>query len=267
MKPIMTILKELIVNIHLIIRLAVYEVKGSYQGHYLGVFWQFLSPALQLFLYWFVFGVGLRSGKPVGETPFFIWLMVGLIPWFFLSGSILQGSNSIYSKVNLVSKMKFPVSVLPSITIVGKAFGFMLMLLILFFILFVYGINPGLYLLQLPYYLLSIFAFLFATTLLFSTISTIVRDFQQIIQSSMRMLLYLSGIFWDINRLPDVFVGILKLNPLYYIIAGFRDTFLGQQWFFDDWQYTLYFWSTTLLILFIGSVVHIRFRKQFIDYI
>lgn len=261
------VLKEQYSNFHLIVRLSSYDIKSTYQMHYLGVLWQFLLPAIQIFLYWFVFGLGIRGGQPVDGVPFFIWLIVGLIPWFFISPSIIQGSNSIYSRVNLVSKMKFPVSLLPSITIMSNAFQFLMMIAVLVLILFIYHINLGIYFIQLPYYMLCLFTFLFAITLLCSTISTIVRDFQLVLQALMRMLLYLSPVLWDTSQLNYVLQFILKLNPLYYIIEGFRDTFLGYGWFYEDWAYTLYFWAFTLFILLIGSAAHIKFRNKFVDYL
>ncbi|AJI21140.1 ABC transporter permease [Priestia megaterium] len=261
------ILQEQSSNLHLIFRLALYDIKSKYQMHYLGAVWQFLNPAIQVLLYWLVFGLGIRGGQPIDDVPFFAWLIVGLIPWFFISPVIIQGANSVYTKVNLVSKMKFPVSVLPTITIISNGLQFIVMLLVLGVIFLVYGINPGIYIVQLPYYIFSLLVFLFAFTLLFSTISTIIRDFQLVLQSVMRMMLYLLPVLWDTSKLPHLFQTILKLNPLYYILEGFRYTLLEHVWFYEDWIYTLYFWSITLLILLIGSFIHIKFRDKFIDYL
>jgi teichoic acid transport system permease protein len=267
MKVVIEILKEQFVNAHLIFRLASYDIKSKYQAHYLGAAWQFLNPALQIFIYWFVFGIGIRQGNPIYGVPYLVWLLVGLIPWFFISPSVIQGSNSVFTRVNMVAKMKFPVSVLPSVTIISNALNFICMILILIVILMLYGINPGIYLLQLPYYFLCTIVSLYAITLLFSTISTVFRDFQIILQSVMRMMLYLLPILWDMEKLPEMYVKILKLNPLYYLIEGYRKTFIFEEWFFTDWIYMIYFWVTTLLIIYIGSLIHIRFRKQFVDYI
>lgn len=267
MKFVLQIVNEQWKNVHLIFRLAIYDMKSRYQLHYLGWLWQFLNPALQIALYWFVFGFGIRKGSPVGDTPFLIWLLLGLIPWFFIAPSILQGSNSIYNRVNLVSKMKFPVSSLPTTSLVTNSFNFFTMMLILVVLLVVNKINAGLYLLQLPYYLLCLYAFLFAVSLLFSTISIIFRDFQLIIQSGIRMAFFLLPIVWKMDSLPAFYVNILKLNPIFYLIEGFRDTFLGGRWFFTDLPYAAYFWSMTLFILFLGSFMHVKFRDKFVDYI
>ncbi|WP_096272598.1 ABC transporter permease [Paucisalibacillus globulus] len=272
-KNVKEIIMEQIKHKDLILRMALFDVKSAYQLHYLGTLWQVLNPAIQIAIYWFVFGLGIRGGDPVdtsvGEIPFFLWMLMGLIPWFFISPSIIQGSNSVYQKVNLVSKMNFPVSLLPTVKIVSNSFNFIILLLLLIFILMIYGFFPTLYLVQLIYYIFCLIAFLFAFTLFSSTLATLIRDFQMLLQSMIRMLLYLSPILWDplSKKVPDWVSNILQLNPIYYIIEGVRDSFLAREWFFEDPLYLCYFWALTLTFLFIGAGVHLKFRKNFVDYL
>lgn len=267
MKLVWQVIKEQFLHINLIFRLGFYEVKGKYTMHYLGGLWQILNPFIQIGVYWIIFGLGIRRGSPVGETPFFLWLIAGLVPWIYLSPTITQASNSIYSKVNLVSKMNFPVSVLPTIKIIGNSISFIPMILITIGILYINNIYSGIYLLQLLYYLWCMYVFLFALTLLLATLSTIIRDIQVMVQSVVRLMMFFLPIVWNIRNFPERIVNILKLNPFFYIIEGFRYSFLGGQWFFEDLSYTIYFWSLTILVLFIGSYVHIRFRNKFVDYL
>lgn len=267
MNLVLQIFKEQFNNLHLVFRLASFDIKSKYQLHYLGVLWQFIQPLTQILIYWFVFGVGIRGGDPVGEVPYFLWLITGLIPWLYINPTVIQGSNSVYSKINLVSKMNFPVSILPTITIIGNGFNFIIMTIVLLAILLMNGINPGIYLIQLPYYLLCIVALLFSLTLLFSTIATIVRDFQVALQSVMRMMLYLTPILWETGSLPKLYDTILKLNPFYYIVAGFRNVFLGSGWFYNDITYTIYFWLCIIFLLLIGSALHVKFKNKFVDYL
>lgn len=273
LKSVIKVVREQLEYRDLIIRMAIFETKGMYQLHYLGSIWQFLNPVIQISIYWFVFGLGIRGGQPVstsvGEIPFFLWMLMGLIPWFFISPSLIQGSNSVYQKINLVSKMNFPVSILPTIRIVSNSVQFFVLIVLLIIVLLIYGFTPTLYIIQLLYYIFCAFAFLFAFTILSSTISTLVRDYQTLLQAMTRMLLYLSPILWDPNgaHVPDWVGKILQLNPIYYIIEGFRDSFLARQWFFEDSIYLLYFWALTITMLVVGTEVHLKFRKSFIDYL
>ncbi|GAA0421728.1 teichoic acids export ABC transporter permease subunit TagG [Virgibacillus salarius] len=272
-KAIRQVIKEQIEFRNLILRMALFEIKGNYQIHYLGSIWQILNPSIQIAIYWFVFGLGIRGGDPintsVGEIPFFLWMLMGLIPWFFISPSIVGGSNSVHQKVSLVSKMNFPISLLPTTKIVGNSFQFIIMLLLLVFVLFLYGIFPVLHWLQIFYYIFCLLVFLFSFAILSSTIATLVRDYQMLLQSMMRMLLYLSPILWDPNgdKVPDWISNILKLNPFYYIIDGIRNSFLGESWFFEDIIYMGYFWFFTFALLYFGTKIHLKFRSNFMDYL
>ena len=267
MKYVINILREQIQYLKLIFKMAKYDNKSKYQMHYLGVLWQFIMPIIQVGIYWFIFGVGIRSREPVGDVPFLVWLIAGLIPWFFIGPTITQASNSVYAKINLVSKMKFPVSVLPTITIVSNAFNFFVMLVIAQIVMMINGIYPTVQTIQLIYYIFASFALVYALSLLFSTLSTIARDFQNMLQSTIRLLFFLTPILWDPSRLSDLYHNILKLNPIYYLIIGYRNSFLSEGWIFEDITYSIYFWSFVLLVLLLGSYMHMKFRNKFIDYI
>ncbi|MEI1423182.1 teichoic acids export ABC transporter permease subunit TagG [Bacillus cabrialesii] len=275
MNDLLRILREQITSFPLILRLAAYETKSKYQMNYLGVLWQFLNPLIQMLAYWFVFGMGIRKGGPVttgaGEVPFIIWMLAGLIPWFFISPTILDGSNSVFKRINMVAKMNFPISSLPSVAIASNLFSYIIMMVIYIVVLLVNGVFPSVHWLQYIYYFICMIAFMFSFSLFNSTISVLIRDYQFLLQAVTRLLFFLLPIFWDVNAKlghshPEL-VPILKLNPLFYIIDGFRNSFLDGQWFFQDMKYTLYFWLMTFLLLLVGSILHMKFRDKFVDFL
>ncbi|AGN38139.1 teichoic acids export ABC transporter permease subunit TagG [Bacillus paralicheniformis] len=275
MKALIRVLKEQFLSLPLIIRLAAYETKSKYQMNYLGVLWQFLNPLIQMLAYWFVFGIGIRKSSEmvtgVGEVPFIIWMLAGLIPWFFISPTILDGSNSVYKRINMVAKMNFPISSLPSVAIAANLFSYFVMMAIYVMVLLGFGIYPNLQWLEYIYYLFCMIVFMFAFSLFNSTISVLVRDYQFLLQSVTRLLFFLLPIFWDIStQLGDkhpALLNVIKLNPLFYIIDGFRNSFLGGSWFFEDATYMLYFWLFTFLLLLVGSILHMKFRDKFVDFL
>lgn len=187
----------------------------------------------------------------------------------FVNASIIGGSNSIYQKVSMVSKMKFPVSILPSINITSNLISYGWMMVILLLALPLFGIYPTIYWLQYFYYLICMIAFLFAFSILNATITILIRDYHIMLQSIIRLLFYLSGAIWDIESrgFPDWLVRLLQLNPIYYFIDGFRDSFLSRQWFWEKPTLTLIFWGIVLFLLIVGSHIHLKFRARFIDFI
>lgn len=264
------VLKEQFQNLGIIRRVSKYEDKATYQSHYLGLLWQVLNPLIQIAIYYLVFGVGAQQDRETGQTPYIIWMLVGIIAWFFINASLLGGSNSIYYKVGMVSKMKFPVSILPSINIASNLVSYGVMMVILLLSMFSFGIRPSIYWIQYIYYFFCMIMFLFSFGILNATITVLVRDYHIMLQSVLRLLFYLSGPIWNIetlgNRFP-IIVNILQLNPLYYIIDGFRDSFLDRVWFWEKPTLTLIFWLITLILLTLGSHLHMKFRARFMDFI
>lgn len=269
MKEIITVIKEQFEHMGMIFRISRYEDKADYQSHYLGLAWQILNPAIQVGIYYLVFGIGFRQGQDVGKVPFIVWLLIGITAWFYINKSILGASNSIYKQIGLVSKMKFPVSILPSVNIVSNLSSYFPMIIIVIVTALSFGIMPTIYWLQYIYYFVCMITFLFAFGLLNATITVLIRDYHIFLQSIIRLLFYISGAIVNVeNRnLPEIAVKILKLNPLYYIIDGFRDTFLSREWFFEKATYTLIFWGVVLALLILGSHLHMKFRAKFVDYI
>ncbi|MEC1436166.1 teichoic acids export ABC transporter permease subunit TagG [Bacillus spizizenii] len=275
MNALVKIVKEQVTSFPLILRLASYETKSQYQMNYLGVLWQFLNPLIQMLAYWFVFGMGIRNSKPVvtgiGEVPFIVWMLAGLIPWFFISPTILDGSNSVFKRINMVAKMNFPISSLPSVVIASNLFSYFVMMGIYVIVLLASGVYPDLHWIQYFYYFICMIVFMFAFSLFNSTISVLVRDYQFFLQAVTRLLFFLLPVFWNITeQLGKNYPGLLpviKLNPIYYLIEGFRNSFLDGKWFFQDMKYTLYFWLFTFLLLLVGSILHMKFRDKFVDFL
>ncbi|MDM5314880.1 ABC transporter permease [Fictibacillus sp. b24] len=267
MKSALIILKEHLQNKYLISRLSLYDLKNTYSATMLGNIWVILNPLIQIFVYWLVFGLGIRGGAPVNGVPYFIWLISGIIPWFFISKAITNGSNSIYSKLNTVSKMNFPLSIVPTYTVTAQLYNhlILLMLLILTVIASIGLVSLNLFLVF--YFTVAAIFLLVAIALITSTLSTLVRDVNILIQSIVRMLFYLTPIIWvpNLSELPYFFKVMFYLNPFYYLVNGYRELLL-----FGDTDTiisynTLYYWNVVLVLFFIGAFLHVKFRKQFVD--
>ena len=100
------------------------------------------ESALQIMVYWFVFGMGIRSNQPIHGIPFIYWLLVGISMWFFVNQGILEGTKSVSMKFNQVAKMNFPLSIIPTYTVTSRFYGHIGLLLIIIGICIVNGIFP-----------------------------------------------------------------------------------------------------------------------------
>jgi teichoic acid transport system permease protein len=273
MKSGIKVIKEQMRHFYLTRRLSIYELKSENHNNYLGMTWEILNPTIQIMIYWFVFGT-LRNRAPIVmegvEIPFFSWLLAAFFLWIFFYQATILGSKSIYTRLRMLSKMNFPMSVIPNIVIFSRFYIHVVMLVITFIILQLTGFYISIYYVQLVYFIFAACCLLYAISLITSTLSTIMQDIHMLLNSVLRMLLYVSGVLWPITQLvkfPKV-MGLLKLNPLIYLIEGYRSAFFGIEWYFIvHWQYTLYFWLLVVGLFLFGSAIHIKFRRHFIDYL
>ncbi len=273
MKSAITVIKEQVGHFYLVRRLSLYELISKNRNNYLGMTWEILNPLIQIMIYWFVFGT-LRKREPIEiggmDVPFITWLLVGFILWIFFFQSTIEGSKSIYSRLRMLSKMNFPMSVIPNIAIFSRFYIHLFLLIVTTIIFQLSGYYVTAYFLQLIYFIVGAFCFIFAVSLITSTLSTIVRDVHMFLNSTLRMFLYLSGVLWPITLLADfpVIMALMRLNPLLYLIEGYRAAFFGTEWYFIvHWQYTLYFWAVVIVLFLFGSMLHVKFRRHFIDYL
>lgn len=248
-------------------------MKSKNQNNYLGMVWEVLTPVISILIYWFVFGT-LRQRAPIEmgnmEVPFFFWLFIGFVVWTFFYQASIEASKSIYTRLKMLSKMNFPLSVIPNIPIFSKLYTHLIMLVIAFIVFQFAGYYVSPYIVQILYFMFGTYMLIYAFGLITSTLSTLIRDVHLLLNSLLRMLLYLSGVLWPLSILADfpTLMTIMKLNPLVYLIEGYRAAFFGTEWYLvTHWEYTLYFWGLILVMLLIGSILHVKFRRNFIDYL
>ena len=102
----------------LLFNLAWQDFKRRFAGSYFGTLWGFVNPMLTMTVYWLVFQFGFRSGD-VGEVPFVLWFMCGIVPWLFFSEAFSSASNSFLEYSYLVKKVVFNINILPLVKIIS----------------------------------------------------------------------------------------------------------------------------------------------------
>ncbi|TDM14901.1 ABC transporter permease [Macrococcus bovicus] len=269
MKDLIQLFKEQFSHLELIYKLAIFNVKSEYSNHYLGIFWNILQPALQVGLYYLVFGLGLRSTRAdIDGIPFIIHLISGLFPWLFISQSINRGSNAIFSKLSIVTKMKFPSSTLLSITFVNSLINLLITTAFLFVVSLYHHYVPGWHYLIFIYFIIASYAFIFGLSLIMSTLTVLVRDTRNLLQNFLRMCFFLTPVFWSIENSTPVMKHITGLNPFTYLVGVYRSAFThAGGGLYGAWHDHLYFWALSLLLLFIGAKIHFKFRNRLVDYL
>ncbi|WP_211749577.1 ABC transporter permease [Paenibacillus sp. Marseille-Q4541] len=257
-------IREVFKNRKWILNLARNDFKTKYASSYLGVIWGFIHPLLTIATYWFVFQVGLRSGD-VAEVPFILWFIAGIIPWFFFSDAFSGATNVLSEYSYLVKKVVFKIELLPSVKIVSALFVQLFFIGFIFVVYSFYGYYPDLYNLQLFYYIVCLVFLLFSLTILTSAVVLFFKDLNQIIAIILQMGFWFTPIGWSTSMLSDFWAFIFKLNPMYYIVQGYRDSFIDKVLFYEHPYQTLYFWVLCLFILTAGIVIFKKLKPHFSD--
>lgn len=261
------VLNENYQNIHRIKSIAKYELLADMRESKLGVFWNFANPLIQVLTYWFVFGY-VFDRKSADNIPYIIWMLGGMVVWFFISPCITDGCNAVYRKVGVITKMKFPVSILPMTVVLEKLFDHFCLMIIVAVIFVTQGYYPSVHWLGLIYYLFCAIVFSVSLSLTTSVLNMLARDTRKLILACMRLLLYLTPILWDLNRVGHGIVyKIIRCNPIYYIVQGYRDCFFYHKGFMEYSWSMAWFWGITLALFFFGSYMMYKFKTRFIDLI
>lgn len=255
---------DLLKNRHLIWDLTKKDLKQKYVGSYLGVLWAFIQPIITILIFWFVFQVGFKS-VPVDKVPFVLWLCSGMIPWFFFCDGVTMATNSIFSNSFLVKKVVFRVSLLPIIQIMSALLVHLFFIGMLFLMFFLYGYMPSMYNLQVFYYMFAMCCLIFGITLITSSLVVFLKDISQLVSMLLQFCFWGTPIFWSLNTIPEKYRIIFKCNPMYYIIEGYRNSFIYKRWFWQLGYTTIGFWCITIAIVFIGVVLFKRLRPHFAD--
>lgn len=257
--------KHIIEKKNLIFELTIRDFSSKYAESYLGNIWAVLDALLFIMVLWVIFGVGLRGGKPIMGVPYIVYLSVGFTSYWFLNTTITAGTNAFSKYSFLMHRVDFRSSILPVVMVLSNLLKHLCVLSAIVLILFFYGIWPTVYWLQIFYYIVALGLFALGAIWITSAIKPFFPDIQNIINVIMRVFFFCSPIFWS----PEVFSEktrmVLSINPLYYIMIGYRESLIFQKPLWDHPIMMSYFWVLTVLFVFIGMIVHIRLKPHFMD--
>lgn len=251
-------------NKNIIKSLSINDFKSKYASSYLGIIWGFIHPLITILVYWFVFQVGFRSGD-VGDTPYILWFIAGIIPWFFFSEALPSATNSFIEYSYLVKKVVFKIELLPIVKIISSIFVHLFFILFLFVVMIAYGKFPGLCSLQFIYYSFAMMVLVYAVSILTSTIILFFRDLGQIVAIIVSVGFWATPIGWQLGMLPANVARLFKLNPMYYIVTGYRDSFVDNIFIWQRPYETIYFWLFCFVTFFVGVKMYNRLKPHFSD--
>lgn len=257
--------KDLYANRKMIWSLSKTDFKQKYSASYFGVVWAFVQPIVTIAIYVFVFQIGFKAGDTSTGYPFLLYLVSGIIPWFFFAEGWMNATNSLVEYDYLVKKVVFKISVLPIVKIISSLFVHLAFIGLALLVFTFSGKMPGVQIIQIVYYLLCTFALILALAYFTSAIIPFFRDLAQIINIVTQLGMWTLPIMYDEAIIGENVMRFLRFNPMYYVVTGYRDAFMHGQWFWERTGQTIYFWTIVLLFFAIGFRTFRKLRIHFAD--
>lgn len=241
------------------------DFQTKYAGSLLGFFWAFLQPVITVIIYWFVFQIGFGS-KPVNDIPFIVWLVSGLLPWFYVSDAINNATSCLVEYSYLVKKVVFDINILPLVRIVSTLIVQFFLMIVAFILSSAYGVKVSVYWIQLLYYIVYMFLLCTGIVYLSSALYVFFKDTIQFVAIILQIIFWGTPIVWQMDIMPENIQNILKFNPLYYITNGYRDAMINRVWFTEyGIVKNVYYWLFAIVLFLIGKRVFEKLKPHFAD--
>ncbi|SET74789.1 teichoic acid transport system permease protein [[Clostridium] aminophilum] len=269
MISLLKLFRDLWENKKMVAELAKADFRKRFVGSYFGIVWMFVQPLVTIAIYAFIFGEhGMKNAPPVPNASYVIWLTPGMIPWFYFSESLNMGTGTLQEYNYLVKKVVFQVELLPVIKLVSCFMVHLCFMAIMFGLYLFDGRMPMASWIQVFYYAFALSMFTLALVYFTSSIQVFFKDMSQIVAICLAFGMWLTPIMYDeaifTNR--NAWIGtFFKINPFYYIAAGYRDSMLTGHWFWERPTMTVYFWSVTLILMILGLRSFRKLRPHFSD--
>ena len=252
-------------RLKLLLELARNDIKSRYSNSILGILWAFAIPMATIAVFWFVFQVGFRN-VPVGDAPYILWFSAAYIPWIFFTDALTSGCHCLVEYSYLVKKIRFNAILIPAVKLLSALFVHLFFIVVLCVMRLCYGLPFTVHAVQMLYYSAAAGLFTLGLVYLLSAFTVFFKDTVSIVNIIVQIGFWVTPVMWnEETMLSDEVRHILKLNPMHYIVSGYRDCFLNETWLWNDSGNGLYFWTVTIILLFVGIGVFRKLSPFFAD--
>ena len=237
------------------------EIRGKYKGSFLGIFWSFINPLLQVVVYAIVFPYLLR-----GSTDnYLVYIITGLIPWTFFLTMISQGTTIIKANAGIIKKVYFPREILPISVVASGLVNFLISCIIILAFCLIFKDGITWHIIFLPIITLIETIFILGLVFILSAINVYVQDIEYIVQFILSMLFYGTPIVYELSILKDagMLANLINLNPMTQIITGYRDIFLYHT--IPDFKVLGLVLLFSIVLLIFGVFIFRKLEKKFAE--
>ena len=237
------------------------EIRGRYKGSFLGFFWNFVLPLMQIIVYLMVFTLIFSQGI----EDYYAYLIVGMVPWFFICDSMVGGAGSVVDNSQLITKIYFPRAVIPISVVFSKFVNFLISLVIAVAVIIIFGHGFDIVgLLMVPVCMLVLLVFCLGLAFILSAANVYMRDVQYLVNVIVMVWIWMTPIMYvrDFVDHP-LFSTFLAINPMTYFVDIFHDCLY---WLKAPELWTFAIASAIAIITFlVGVFVYEKYSQDFAE--
>lgn len=244
---------------------ALADLKKRYTGSFGGLMWSVIHPLMMIFTYYFIFSFIFRAKVQAdyGTKSYALWLVGGLIPWFFFSETVTRASGALQENKALVTKTLFPSEIIPVCLLASGVINHLigLAILLVFAVVISGGVSPFFPFVALYFVLMSLMMLGFSWAL--ASLNVFIRDVGQFVVIAMNLWFFYTPIFYPISVVPEKYRIVLKINPMYHVVEGYRNSLIAGR--YPDPYHVLYLAAFSLAAFVGGGLLYKRLKPAFAD--
>jgi lipopolysaccharide transport system permease protein len=243
--------------------MALRDVSARYRQSVAGFSWALIKPLTSMLIFTFIFG---RVAKiPSDGSPYPLFVLAGIIPWFYFSTTLSSVTASISGSGNLLTKVYFPRLILPLVPVTTGLVEVAVQMLVVFGMLVWYGINPGLRLLALPLLIFYASATVLSVGLWLTALNVKYRDVGLATPFLIQSWMWLSPVVYSSDMVNERIRPYFGLNPMVGVIEGFRWMLTGRTQ--PDWLMMTISGAVVAILLVAGAAFFRKTELTFADVI
>jgi ABC-type polysaccharide/polyol phosphate export permease len=247
-----------------IINMSINDFTYKFLGSYLGILWAILRPLIFISVIWLIFSIGFKRNILDNNTPFILYLLTGYIPWLLFTDALSSSMNSIVNNKFLLNNISFKIGVLPINKIICAFYIHIIFLSILIVVLLIHGYYPSIYWIQLPFYMIMLSILLSGLGWLTASLRVFSKDVEETVSIILQIGFWISPIFWSISAIPSKYHWVVDINPMSFIIQGYRNSFVNNIWFWETTGLLTYSILTSIIFV-LGIIIFKKLRPHFYE--
>lgn len=232
-------------------------VKVRYAQSALGIGWAVIQPLFSMVVFTIIFGKLAQISSD--GVPYAVFSFAALVPWTYFSGALTEGTASLVTNANMISKVYFPRMILPLASVVAKLVDFTIGMLILFGLMIWFGTWPTAGILALPLLVLLMMVTAAGIGMWLTALAVQYRDVNYAIGFVVQLLMYAAPVVYPTTLIPERLQLLYALNPMVGVIEGFRSALLGTRPM--PWSF-LAVGAVTALIVALSGALYFRMRER-----